>query len=138
MKETSHRAFLIAKDLFRYGFRLRIVNAERFNRYFRHNLIFARTIAEVTAGRNDLLGNFYAFGIGKAAEGGILTVQMGSVVYHDEELTAGGIGTHGASHGEHAGGMLEFIGKAVAGKFAADGVARAAPCRSLPGRRPES
>ena len=45
---------------------------------------------------------------------------------HDEELAAGGVGSHGASHGQHTCAVVQVVFETVAGKFALDAVAGAA------------
>ena len=50
---------------------------------------------------------------------------------HDEELASGGVGRHGARHGEHAAVMLEVILEAVAGELTLDAVAGAADAGAL-------
>ena len=45
---------------------------------------------------------------------------------HDKELGTGGVGAHGAGHGQNALCMRQRIGEAVVGKLSLDAVARAA------------
>ena len=61
-----------------------------------------------------------------AAEGGVLTVQMGRVLVHDEELAAGAVRRLGAGHGQHAPGVAQVVVEAVGLELALDAVARAA------------
>ena len=51
---------------------------------------------------------------------------MGSLLHHDEELAAGGVGGHGAGHGQHAPVVDQVVLEAVSGELPLDGVAGAA------------
>ena len=59
-------------------------------------------------------------------EGGILTVQMGGILMHDEELAACAVGDHGTSHAENAAGVLKVVLETVGGELALAAVAGAA------------
>ena len=61
-----------------------------------------------------------------AAEGGVLAVQMGRVLVHDEELASGAVRRLGAGHGQHAAGVAQVVVEAVGLELALDAVARAA------------
>ena len=50
---------------------------------------------------------------------------------HDEKLASGGVGVHGAGHGQHASGVLQLVEEAVGGEFASDAVAGAAGAGAL-------
>lgn len=65
------------------------------------------------------------------AESGVSSVQMGSILVHDEELGAGGIRVHGSCHGKHALRMLKVIGDAVLAEFSLDGIAWASHAVSV-------
>ena len=92
-------------------------------------LILQRLIHVVPLGIHDGIGHLHA--LDDLAERGILAVQMGSLLHHDEELAAGGVGAHGAGHGQHAPVMLQVVLEAVAGELTLDGIARAAHTGAL-------
>ena len=60
------------------------------------------------------------------AKGGILAVQVGCVLVHDEELAAGTVGVHAAGHADDAADVLDGVVDAVGGKLALDVPAGAA------------
>ena len=67
-------------------------------------------------------GGLHIFG--DLPEGGVLAVQMGGGLHHDEELAAGAVRVHGPGHGQHAQGVLDVVLlKAVAGELPPDLVA---------------
>ena len=82
------------------------------------------TVGPVPGSADNGLSSLHA--LNHLAESGVLTVQMGSVVHHDEELAACGIGPLGPGHGQNTGGVLQIVLKAVHGELALDAVARAA------------
>ena len=51
---------------------------------------------------------------------------MGGLLHHDKELAAGGVGIHGAGHGEHTPVVLEAVLHPVVAELTADGIAGAA------------
>ena len=61
-----------------------------------------------------------------AAEGGVLPIQMGGVLVHDEELAAGRVHGLCAGHAEDAAGVAKVVADAVGGELALDAVAGAA------------
>ena len=87
-----------------------------------HLLFLAGLVVHHVAGSAcDAVNDFHTFGY--AAERCVLTVQMGCVFVHDEELAACGVGSHGTCHGQNAAGVLQVVDEAVHLKFALDGVA---------------
>ena len=56
---------------------------------------------------------------------------MGSLLHHDEELAAGGVGVHGTGHGQHAPVVEQVVLEAVLGELALDGVAGTAHAGAL-------
>ena len=56
---------------------------------------------------------------------------MGGLLHHDEELAAGGVGPHGAGHGQHTAVMLKVVLEAVLAELTLDGVAGAAHAGAL-------
>ena len=60
------------------------------------------------------------------AESGVLAVQMGCVLVHDEELAAGAVGVHAAGHADDAADVLDGVVDAIGGKLALDVPAGAA------------
>ena len=81
-------------------------------------------IHPVPVGADDGIGHLHA--LDDLAEGGVLAVQVGGLLHHDEELAAGGVGVHGPGHGENTPVVLEGVAHAVVGELALDGVAGAA------------
>ena len=76
--------------------------------------------------------NGHILTLGDLAEGGVLAVQMRSRSHHHKELAAGGVGCHGAGHGQHAGLVNQVIlAEAVAGELAVDLIAGAAHAVSV-------
>lgn len=65
------------------------------------------------------------------AEGGILLVEMGRILMHDEELRAAGVRRRGTRHGEHAALVLQGVIHAIEEEFALDAIAGASHARSL-------
>lgn len=61
--------------------------------------------------------------LGHMAKGGVLSVQMGRVRMHNEELGARRIGMGGTGHGDDTAGMTQRVVKPVAGKLTPDGIA---------------
>ena len=106
-----------------------VFNAKGVNGDVLHDLRGAGLVVIVGAHGTDLVNDFDA--LNDLAEGGVLTVEVGGVLVHDEELAAGGVGSHGTGHGENTAVMLEIVFEAVAGKLALDAVAGAAGACAL-------
>ena len=81
-------------------------------------------IVPVGADGSDLIHDLHSGN--DLAESGILAVQMGSVLVHDEELAAGAVGVHAAGHADHAAGVLDGVVHTVCSELALDVPARAA------------
>ena len=81
-------------------------------------------IVPVGADGSDLIHDLHSSN--DLAESGILAVQMGSVLVHDEELAAGAVGVHAAGHADDAADVLDGVVDAVGGKLALDVPAGAA------------
>ena len=64
---------------------------------------------------DDLVHHVHA--VDDHTEGGILPVQMGRVLVHDEKLAAGRVHILGPGHTQHAPGVAQIIGHAVGGEF---------------------
>ena len=74
-------------------------------------------------GRNacDTIENVEA--VRELTESRVITVKVRSVLVHDEELRACGVGVHGTSHRDYASGVLQGVLHAVGSKFALDLIA---------------
>ena len=101
-----------------------VINAEGLDGDFRHDLIFARSVGPIARGGNDGLCDIDA--LGDLAECGILAVEMGGVIDHDEELAACAVRALASCHGENAGGVLQIVLEAVHSELTLDAVAGAA------------
>ena len=106
-----------------------IIHAEGVHSDLGHALGHTGLVVPVALGARDGVHHFDAFG--NLAEGGVLAVQVGGNLVHDEELAAGGVGSHGAGHGQHAAVMLEVILEVIGGELTLDGVAGAAGAGAL-------
>ena len=98
--------------------------AERIHTDGGHLLLLEGTVVVVDLGVGDLIHDFHA--LGDLAEGRVLLIEMRGVLMHDEELASGGVGVHGARHGQDAALVLEIVLKAVHKELALDAVAGAA------------
>ena len=105
-----------------FGFRIGL--AEGLHGDGGDDLVFDRTVAVIRRGGGNAVDGVHA--LGHFTECRILAVQMGRVLVHDKELGTGGVGMHGACHGEDAGRVAEVIGEAVGGEFTWNAVAGAA------------
>ena len=116
---------LCRSALLRFG----ILDAEGLDRDLLHHLGNPGLVVIIGAHGADVIDGLNA--LDDLAEGGILPVQMGGVLMHDKELAAGGVGGHGAGHGENAAVVLEVVGKTVGRELALDAVAGAAGADAL-------
>ena len=113
-------------ELFGFG----VVDAEGLGGDFLHLLLGLGAVVVVGGGVGDDVDHVHA--LDDLAEGGVLAVEVGGLVVHDEELAARRIGHHGACHGEDAAIMLEVVlAEAVVLELALDPVARAAHAGAL-------
>ena len=112
-----------------FFYRFGVIDAESVDRDLFHDLRDARLVVVVGTDGTDLIDFLDA--LNDLAEGSVLAVEMRGILMHDEELTARGIGSHGACHGEHAAAVEQGIVKAVCLELAADAVARAAGADAL-------
>ena len=103
--------------------RLGISLAESLHSDLDHLLLVQRTVGAVGLGGGDAIHDIHA--LDDLTEGGVLAVQMGGGLVHQEELAAGGVGVHGTGHGQNAAVVLELVLEAVGGELAGDGVAGA-------------
>ena len=87
------------------------------------------TVSHAGSGGSDGIHNVHAGS--DLAEGGVLAVQVLSVLVHDEELAAGGVGGLGTGHAENAALVLQIVLDAVVEEFALDAVAGAAHAAAL-------
>ena len=106
--------------LLRFG----IFRAEGLYSYLLHDLGLHGTVGVVRACLGDSVYNIHPFD--DLAECGIGAVQVRSSLVHDEELGAGGVGSHCPCHGQYTFGVSQAVGEAVLGELALDPVAGAA------------
>lgn len=113
------------------GFRLRILHAAGIHADgLDHHRGFGLVVVHVPLDPGDIHSHILAQC--HLAEGGIFPVQMIRRGDHNEELASGGVGGHGAGHGEDAGGVGDVIlREAVGGKFTVDFIAGAASAVAL-------
>ena len=111
------------------GLGLGILHAEGLHGHSLHALVLQGLVVIVPLGGHDAVGHFHT--LDDLAEGGVSAVQVGSLLHHDEELASGGVGPHGAGHGQHATVVGQVIGEAVLGKLTLDGVAGATDADAL-------
>ena len=104
-------------------FRCGVIHAEGVHRDRLHFLGGLGLVVPVGRGADDGVGGLDA--LDNLAEGGVLAVQMGGLLHHDEKLAAGGVGIIGPGQGENALVVLEVVVEAVGGELAGDLVARA-------------
>jgi len=110
----------IKSDLLRLG----ILHTKGLNSDLLHDLGSTGLVVVVGANTADLIDNLDA--LNDLTESGVLAIQMGCVLVHDEELAAGGVGHHGAGHGQNAALVENGVIKAVCLELTADGVLGAA------------
>ena len=115
------------KRLFFYRFG--VFNAEGFNRYLLHDLRDTRLVIIVGTHGADLV-NFLNT-LYNLAESSVLAVEVWGVLVHDEELAAGGIGSHGACHGENTAVVEQIVFEAVRGELAVYAVVRSSDTGAL-------
>ncbi len=105
--------------------RLRVLHALGVHGDGLHHLGLLGLVGDHVSGLGDDLVH-HVHAVDDHAEGGVLPVQMGGVLMHDEELAAGGVHSLGPGHAENAPGVAQVVGHAVGGEFALDAVAGAA------------
>ena len=105
--------------------RLRVLHALGVHGDGLHHLGLLRLVGDHVSGLGDDLVH-HVHAVDDHAEGGVLPVQMGSVLMHDEELAAGRVHSLGPGHAENAPGVAQVVGHAVGGELALDAVAGAA------------
>ena len=111
---------VVSSELYRLG----ILDAEGLGSDLLHLLLGLGTVVVVGGGVGDLVDNLHA--LDDLAEGGVLAVEVGSLIVHDKELASGRVGHHAASHAQNAAVMLEIVlGKAVVLELALDAIAGA-------------
>ena len=105
--------------------RLRIRLAVGVHGDFGDDLVLFGLVGHHVAG---LIGDavHHVHAVHDAAEGGVLPIQMGGVLVHDEELAAGRVHGLCAGHAEDAAGVAKVVADAVGGELTLDAVAGAA------------
>ena len=93
-----------------------------------HSLRLEGLVGPVGCNACDAVKNVEAFG--QLTERCVRTVEMGCILVHNEELGACRVGVHGASHGDHASGVLQGVLYAVGRKFTLDLIAGTAHTRT--------
>lgn len=105
-------------------FRRGVIHAEGVHRDRLQLLGGLGLVVPVGGGADDGVGGLDT--LDDLAKGGVLAVQMGGLLHHNEKLAAGGVGIIGPGHGENALVVLEVVLEAVGGELTGDLVARAA------------
>ena len=82
------------------------------------------SIAVIGGDRSDLVNNLHAGNY--LTESGILTVEVGCVLMHDEELAGCRVGVICSRHGDNTSLVLDGVSEAVSAEFAVELLVRAA------------
>ncbi len=99
-------------------FGLVVLDSVRIDRNRLDNDVAKRFVVIVDVRGRDFIYDVHS--VDNSAESGVLSVEMGSVGMHNEELRSRAVGHHGTSHGNNSPLVLQIVFKTVLGELSSN------------------